>query len=468
MKLSVIAITSLVGLSHGLQFPFMSNPNPPSHYSTLNEDDLPINLSQYQDDIVVRINYKDNGELKTSLLQQQEYKVWLKSSISTEIDIQMSTSDLDKLNSKFGKFNHEIIIKDLPQAIFETYPKDFKTSAKAESSEYSYKATEDVINDMKQNVLSDLFFKDYRPLETISAWLDVLESSFPEIIKIETIGETHEKRPYKVVHVSGQHGGGSHNDRKTIVITGGVHAREWISISTVCYQLYSMLHLYVQDPNVILNQLDFLFIPVLNPDGYEYTWNHDRLWRKNRQDTSVDHCKGVDIDHSYDYHWTHSSDWPCGEEYSGEAPFEAKEAKIWHDYLNHTNYNHQVYGYIDLHSYAQEVLFPYAYSCEQEPRDEENLMELAYGIAKNIRLVGGKFYNVLPACQDKDLDLIPDLGAGTALDFMYHEKAFWAYQIKLRDSGNHGFLLPSKYIEPVGNEIFAGIKYFCDFILNDD
>lgn len=452
------------------------------HYSTIPDDELPIELLQYTDDVVARVNFTGNDHLRRFLLskgderrQEIQFKVWSRSHTQNFIDLQINEDNLIKLVEKFTspeyELKYDIIIEDLAQKVFETYPKGYKKRDNIKGknigkNSYQHEATAEVVNSMEADVFSELFFREYRPLETINAWLDIIEQTFPEIVTLEDIGQTFEHRSYKVVHFSVKDDEAEHQPKKTIVITGGVHAREWISVSSVLYTIYSMLNYYQENPTIFAN-LDFLFIPVLNPDGYEYTWNTDRLWRKNRQQTILPRCFGIDIDHSYDYHWTYSSDWACGEDYSGEEPFEAIESKIWNDYLNATNDDHKIYGYIDLHSYSQEILYPYAYSCNENPRDEENLIELAYGIAKSIRLQTGKTYNVLPACQDKDLDLLPDLGSGSALDFMYHNKAFWAYQLKLRDSGSHGFLLPGKYIIPVGKEIYAGIRYFCNFVLNE-
>ncbi|KAK6200419.1 uncharacterized protein RJT21DRAFT_121319 [Scheffersomyces amazonensis] len=450
------------------------------HYTTLNEDELPINLYQYHDDFVIRIDYSDNLELKKYILLSKStenntnisFQKWSKNNHGQFIDLQINEENLIKLIEKFPTINYKIIIEDLAQRVFETYPENHAKAGltkRDSNSQYKYQATEDVIAEAKVNVLSELFFKEYRPLETIEAWLDILQQTYPDILSFEDIGRSYEHRTYRVVHFSVPNSDIEHHERKTIVVTGGVHAREWISVSSVLYTIYSLILHYHENPtSKILSNLDFLFIPVSNPDGYEYSWHTDRLWRKNRQETVFPTCFGIDIDHSFDFHWTKSSDWACGEEYSGELPFEAFESQIWEEYLNETNNDHKIWGYIDLHSYSQEVLYPYAYSCSEQPRDEENLIELAYGIAKSIRLQSGKTYNVLPACIDKDVDLLPDLGSGSALDFMYHNRAYWAYQLKLRDSGSHGFLLPGKYIEPVGKEIFAGIKYFCLFILNDE
>ena len=465
------------------------NGNSYRHYLTVPLDQLPIDVHQYKNDMVIRINYAENKELKKLLFSLQpenkpedsnnhkdtkiHYSRWAHNNVKSTVDLQIDEDNLVGLIGRFPLLDYTVIIQDLAQKVYETYPQDFERPGKskiyAQKDDYVYKSTAEVLDSMKVDVMSELFFREYRPLETIDAWLDIIQQTYPDIITLEEIGHSFENRAYKVVHFSVPDGNVDHSQKKTIVVNGGVHSREWISVSSVLYTVYQLIQLYNENPtSKIFSHLDFLFIPISNPDGYEYTWRSDRLWRKNRQLTLYPGCFGIDIDHSYDYHWIKSSDWACGEEYSGEQPFEAYESQIWEDYLNATNNDHKIWGYIDLHSYAQEILYPYAYSCSEQPRDEENLIELAYGISKAIRVQSGKTYDVLPACIDKDADLLPDLGSGSALDFMYHNRAYWAYQLKLRDSGSHGFLLPSKYIEPVGEEIFAGIKYFCLFILSDD
>lgn len=350
----------------------------------------------------------------------------------------------------------DTIIEDLPATIQKTYP----------SSDQMY-SSDDFLSSSKRPY--DIFFDEFRDLDTIYTWLDLLELTFPDLVKIEWVGQTFEGRDMKALHIST--GNRKLNpEKKTIIITGGVHAREWISVSTVCYTIYQLLSRYgsSRKETKYLDHLDFLIIPVFNPDGYVYTWTHDRLWRKNRQQTYFPRCFGIDIDHSFDFQWTGTQDFPCSEDYSGESPFEALEAESWNNYVNMTKGEYKIYGYLDFHSYSQEILYPYAYSCEALPRDLENLLELSYGLAKAIRNKSGKTYDVLSSCEDRGSDLTPGLGSGSALDYMYHHRAHWAFQLKLRDTGNHGFLLPPKYITPVGKEAYAALKYFCDFILNPE
>lgn len=379
-----------------------------------------------------------------------DYDIWTRS--PDFIDIRLH-SDLGPIEGC------EVMIDDLEKAVKESYPRESEKTDNNLEAQVSF-----------ENMgSSDFFFHEFRDLETIYTWLDLLQHSFPDLVKVEWVGETFEGRSLKALHIS-RNNPETNPEKKTIVMTGGIHAREWISISSVCWTVYQLLTKYgvSKKETKMLDHLDFLIIPVFNPDGYAYTWEHDRLWRKNRQETFVPNCPGVDIDHSFDYQWTSNNEFPCSEEYSGEEPFEAIEASSFAHYLNTTKGEYKVYGFLDFHSYAQEILYPYAYSCDALPRDLENLLELSYGLSKAIRNRSGKYYKVTPSCKDRGSDITPGLGSGSALDFMYHHRARWAFQLKLRDTGNHGFLLPSKFIPPVGKETYAAVKYFCSFLLNPD
>ncbi|TID29416.1 hypothetical protein CANINC_001990 [Pichia inconspicua] len=408
-------------------------------YYTKYQDEISIPLDSYSDNFVLRLsNWNQTSSFLNEAItasRKLELKIWETSVTHKFIDIQVTqlegTQLLEHLTQKFNDtdFESNIIILDLPQAVFQTLPQSQ--------------------NDLSLEDFTDskeIFFKSYRDLESIYAWK----------LKALRLSVHSESKSDKI---------------KTFVVTGGIHAREWISTSTACYILYQLLMDYEAGNHAAvryLENLDFLFLPVMNPDGYAFTWKTERLWRKNRQETFNPRCDGIDIDHSFDFQFTSGSESPCSDDYAGEAAFEALEAYHWDNYLNETKHSHPIHAYIDLHSYAEEVLYPYAYSCDILPRDEENLLELAYGLSQSIRLKSGLYYEVIKACRDKGADLLPSMGAGSALDYMYHNKAYWAFVLKLRDAGTHGFLLPPKHIEPVGQEIYAAIKYFASFILYYD
>ena len=85
-----------------------------------------------------------------------------------------------------------------------------------------------------------------------------------------------------------------------------------------------------------------------NPDGYEYSRNYDRNWRKNRNTANCDcydftamywycndHC-GVDLNRNWGHKWNTggSSNNPCDhEQYHGTGPFSEAETRNIKNYL---------------------------------------------------------------------------------------------------------------------------------------
>ena len=383
---------------------------------------------------------------------------------------------------------------NLAQAIFESYPSLTIVDPSPPSHDDRNAFSPTLRPSSSQ---TNIFFQNYQPLSVIIPWMRLLQSLFPSHVRMINIGLSYEGRDIPAFRV-GVHPTNAERPstpRKTVIIAGGSHAREWISTSTVNYVAYSFITVYGKSKSMtkLLENFDWVFIPTLNPDGYVYSWETDRLWRKNRQETSLRFCRGVDLDRAYGFEWDAEStrNNPCSESFSGDGPFQGVEARRFANWVrNETEHNNaQIVAFLDFHSYSQQVLYPYSYSCTSAPPSLENLEELATGLAKAIRLTSGAVYGVTSACEGSVNvnDQLPpthsdsagtkgsnavlprmESGGGSALDWFYHEfRVRYAYQIKLRDTGSYGFLLPSENIVPTGKEALGAVEYLGEFLLGN-
>jgi murein tripeptide amidase MpaA len=229
-----------------------------------------------------------------------------------------------------------------------------------------------------------------------------------------------------------------------ILFVGGHHAREWISIDVPLLLARHLLEQYATDPSVrnLIDNGEIWVIPLLNPDGHQYSVTNNRLWRKNRRDNG-DGSFGVDLNRNYSYQWggPGSSGDTYSETYRGPQAFSEPETMILRDFAN----AHDFLATIFYHNYSQLVLFPWGHTSAPAP-DRDLLQQLAETMADEIFSVHGRRYT---AQQSSALYV----ASGDATDWFYGESAVPSFTIELRPpSSPPGFELPESEIQPTFTE----------------
>ncbi|CAH8529251.1 unnamed protein product [Dicrocoelium dendriticum] len=287
---------------------------------------------------------------------------------------------------------------------------------------------------------------NYRTVREIEATLEELTSKYP-FVQLETIGQTFENRSIKALKISTDH------SKPIIWIDAGMHAREWIAPAAAMYFVDKLL---TPGGQSLLNDYQFIVVPLVNPDGYAYTHTTDRLWRKNRSRRHGESCVGVDLNRNFPLNWgvgDGSSIWACDSTYMGKEPASELESKAVIKHL--TERKDQLVLYLNLHSYGQYILTPFGYSRFRYPSNYENMLALGRMVQEEIRKRHNYHYRVGSAA-----DLLYEASGGID-DYVAGVLGVpYTYTMELSDEGRYGFLLPPSYIRTVGKQLWTAVKVF--------
>lgn len=171
-----------------------------------------------------------------------------------------------------------------------------------------------------------------------------------------TIGNSFEGRAIKGIKLSKKPG------NTGVIVEAGIHAREWISPATATFILNQLINSDVQGVKEISENFDWYFIPNLNPDGYVFTFEHDRLWRKTRKPYGL--CCGVDLNRNFDSNWngTGSSPDPCRYDFAGSSVNSEPEAVVYTKWIEDIVKSGNIKTYLSLHSFSQLLMFPFGFT----------------------------------------------------------------------------------------------------------
>lgn len=110
----------------------------------------------------------------------------------------------------------------------------------------------------------NLTFERYHKVNDIYKYIEYISQEYPDLVEIETIGKSHEGTPLKVIRIKP-------NDQnatniKSIWVDGGIHAREWIAVSSVLYLINELIYNRdAMEPE--MKTTEFHILPIVNPDG---------------------------------------------------------------------------------------------------------------------------------------------------------------------------------------------------------
>ncbi|KXN72296.1 carboxypeptidase A2, pancreatic, isoform CRA_b, partial [Conidiobolus coronatus NRRL 28638] len=311
--------------------------------------------------------------------------------------------------------------------------------------------------------LADPFHNSFHTTSEINSFMDGLIAKSNGLATSITVGQTYQGKTIRGVKITTPVGhtyqgktirgvkittpGGA--NKRSFIMHAGIHAREWITVSTAAYLMDQLITQSSSSPDLklLVDTFEVIIIPVLNVDGYDYT-RQNRMWRKNLQPNPDSSCIGIDLNRNWGYKWGSSGTDPCAVNYQGSSAFNTLETKAVSKLLSKNN---NTIAYIDLHSYSQLWMHPYGYTCSAPP-DNDKLSEMGRIATGAMVKAGGPQFKYGTFCN------IIYPASGSSIDWAYAvPKIKYPFAVELKDTGNYGFIMPASAIIPQGREFTAAV-----------
>lgn len=298
-------------------------------------------------------------------------------------------------------------------------------------------------------------FDAYYRFDEIYQYLRELTAANSQRMEIVVNGTTHENRDLFYIKISTDRF--VDTTKPIIVIEAGIAAREWITIPAAINIIQQLL----LPGNInLLNQVNWIIVPVLNPDGYEYSYSNLRNWKKNRNVSpslgDLIMCVGVNINRNFDiaHGGIGSSSSPCSHEFAGKNAFSEKESLVIKSILS--QYRRHISMYLSIQNQGPLVSFPWRFEHAASAMFRPHLL-FGRELHRQLNLV------------NEPLDIASlafgGRASGTSADYMQEEGVIYSLNLGVRQTGRDGFIIPESDIRNHINPIWDAIQFAATYTL---
>jgi murein tripeptide amidase MpaA len=229
----------------------------------------------------------------------------------------------------------------------------------------------------------------YLNVDEIEAALEALAASHPSVTELVPLPHrTSEGRQSHALRIGPPDAQGAN----VVVITGGLHAREWVPPDALVNLAADLIEAHsggsglryggqrfsADDIRGVVEGLQLVLFPCVNPDGRHHSQTSaEVLWRKNRRRVSPGlgpGCVGVDINRNFDVLWdfrrhfapdsrVSASDDPCDfQVYVGPAAASEAETRNVVSLLDRYQRAH---WFVDVHSHVPAIFYNWGFDENQ-------------------------------------------------------------------------------------------------------
>ncbi|PYP15839.1 MAG: peptidase M14 [Gemmatimonadetes bacterium] len=221
-------------------------------------------------------------------------------------------------------------------------------------------------------------------------------------------------------------GKGNGRSRPAVCFIGGVHGREWGGPDILIYFAVRLLRAYRDREGFRLGKkrvspalvrrlvetMDIVVLPQVNPDGRAFSMDRHPFWRKNRRPAPRGQgfrSIGVDLNRNFPFLWRFDRHFAQGtvesthkpgdyETYVGPRPASEPETRnvMWLlDRFPNIRY------YVDLHSYGETILHSWGSDDDQSKDPRMNFRNTTYD-GKRGRILDDVYSEYIPATDKND------------------------------------------------------------------
>ncbi len=202
----------------------------------------------------------------------------------------------------------------------------------------------------------------FRTFSEAVAYMDSLHTQYPSITTAKvSIGTSWQGRSLWMMKISDNPG--TDEPEPEVFVNGLIHAREPMGMEATLRFMKYLCENYGTDSlaTYFVNNREFYFVPIINPDGYEHNRQTDPtgggMWRKNMNSSGA-----VDLNRNWGYMWGYddngSSPYSGDETYRGTAAFSEPETQALRTFINSREFSVTM----SFHTYGGYFLYPWGYS----------------------------------------------------------------------------------------------------------